>query len=46
MLFIDGNRIDPRIETKEAMTERYTKDKLTIPAEKVLDYLHQHLNLK
>jgi len=31
MLFTDGNRIDLHIETREAMIERYTKDKLTIP---------------
>lgn len=31
MLFTDGNRIDLRIQTKEAMLEEYVKDKLTIP---------------
>jgi len=31
MLFTDGNRIDLHIETREAMIENYTKDKLTIP---------------
>jgi aminoglycoside 6-adenylyltransferase len=31
MLFTDGNRIDLRIQTKEAMIEVYEKDKLTIP---------------
>ncbi|MHA6252780.1 aminoglycoside 6-adenylyltransferase [Oceanobacillus sp. CAU 1775] len=31
MLFTDGNRIDLHIETKEAMTQNYTKEKLTIP---------------
>ncbi|MBZ5753572.1 aminoglycoside 6-adenylyltransferase [Metabacillus rhizolycopersici] len=31
MLFKDGNRIDLRIQTKEAMIECYEKDKLTIP---------------
>lgn len=31
MLFTDGNRIDLHIETKEAMIENYTKEKLTIP---------------
>lgn len=31
MLFTDGNRIDLHIETKAAMLEGYTNDKLTIP---------------
>lgn len=31
MLFTDGNRIDLRIQTKEAMMDCYVKDKLTIP---------------
>lgn len=31
MLFKDGNRIDLRIQTKEAMIEGYENDKLTIP---------------
>lgn len=31
MLFKDGNRIDLHIQTKEAMLEEYTNDKLTIP---------------
>lgn len=31
MLFTDGNRIDLKIETKEAMLERYGSDLLTIP---------------
>lgn len=31
ILFKDGNRIDLHIQTKEAMLEEYTNDKLTIP---------------
>jgi aminoglycoside 6-adenylyltransferase len=31
MLFTDGNRIDLRIQTKEAMIDGYVNDKLTIP---------------
>lgn len=31
MLFTDGNRIDLRIQTTEAMLDEYGKDKLTIP---------------
>jgi aminoglycoside 6-adenylyltransferase len=31
MLFQDGNRIDLRIQTKEAMLEEYKNDKLTLP---------------
>lgn len=31
MLFKDGNRIDLRIQTKEAMLEVYKNDKLTLP---------------
>ncbi|MFK4292419.1 aminoglycoside 6-adenylyltransferase [Bacillus sp. RC250] len=31
MLFIDGNRIDLRIQTKEVMFEEYEKEKLTLP---------------
>ncbi|WP_078579357.1 aminoglycoside 6-adenylyltransferase [Salipaludibacillus agaradhaerens] len=31
MLFTDGNRIDLRIQTAEAMLEEYGEDKLTIP---------------
>lgn len=31
MLFKDGNRIDLGVQTKEAMLEEYTSDKLTVP---------------
>ena len=31
MLFVDGNRIDLQIETKEYMMKNYLKDKLTVP---------------
>jgi len=31
MLFTDGNRIDLRLLTKEAMLDEYEKDKLTVP---------------
>lgn len=31
MLFTDGNRIDLRLQTKEAMLDEYGKDKLTAP---------------
>lgn len=31
MLFADGNRLDLRLQTKEAMLEKYGKDKLAVP---------------
>ena len=31
MLFADGNRLDLRLQTKEAMREEYGKDKLAVP---------------
>jgi aminoglycoside 6-adenylyltransferase len=31
MLFTDGNRIDLRLQTKEAMAAEYGRDKLTVP---------------